>query len=112
MDDEHKQAAARQAAGAATFLRWVRQIHFYTSLPLAAVFLFYALSGFLANRKDWFADGPVPTVQYEDNLPSDVALTAKAAASERRSIHHPSSYASEYQIKFTSLSPARKSNRG
>ncbi len=50
----------------------LRRLHYIVSAPLAALFLFYALTGFIANRSDWFHDGD--TAQAEATLPATAGL--------------------------------------
>jgi ferredoxin-NADP reductase/ferredoxin len=56
----------------------LRRVHYISAAPLAAIMLFYALTGFVANRSDWFgAQAPAPQVK---TLPAGVALEREALA--------------------------------
>jgi ferredoxin-NADP reductase/ferredoxin len=53
----------------------VRQVHFHASLTLALVFLFYAVTGFIANRVAWFvAEDTSPPTSSENRVPESVGL--------------------------------------
>jgi ferredoxin-NADP reductase len=65
------------------FALLARRIHLYTSIPLAALFLFYAFTGFLGNRADLFAkEGAEPdgqdTAGQTLTLPPALSLTMVA----------------------------------
>jgi ferredoxin-NADP reductase/ferredoxin len=50
----------------------LRRGHAFASTPLALIFLFYAVTGFIANRSDWFA--AKDTTAAQRTLPAGVAL--------------------------------------
>jgi hypothetical protein len=60
--------------------RWVRHIHFYSSLALAGLILFVATTGFIANRSDLLDTRARAVQKSEGTLPGDVALEAKPLA--------------------------------
>ncbi len=47
----------------------LRRIHLYTSVPLALVILFYAITGFIANRAEWFNTGAL-----EKTIPAGITI--------------------------------------
>ena len=61
-------------------LGWSRWVHFYCSLALTGVFLFYAGTGFLANRSAWFVRDDVKPVAAAFVAPGDVTLEPGALA--------------------------------
>ncbi len=59
----------------------LRRLHAIASLGLAAVFLFYAASGFVANRAAWFSAEDTPVERPMAHVvPADLALTPSAVA--------------------------------
>ena len=47
----------------------LRRIHLYASVPLALVILFYAVTGFIANRSEWFTNDAL-----ERTIPPGIAI--------------------------------------
>jgi hypothetical protein len=58
--------------------RWVRRIHFYSSMALAGLILFYASTGFMASRSNLFDTNERSIQKAEGALPEGIALEAKA----------------------------------
>jgi hypothetical protein len=57
----------------------VRMVHFHASLALALVFLFFAVTGFVANRAAWFvAEDTTAPVTPALTIPTAVALEREA----------------------------------
>lgn len=60
-----------------------RRVHLYTSIPLVMLLLFYAVTGFLGNRADLFAnqteaDGSEVAADHQYTLPPDLPLKVAA----------------------------------
>jgi len=70
-----------------TFGLWARRVHFYASIPVMMLLLFYGITGFLGNRADLFAS-QIPGDTSEGSgagdedgslsLPADLPLTVAA----------------------------------
>ncbi len=89
----------------------IRRLHFFASLTMAALILFYATTGFIANRVDFFnSEGMTKTPASAEFVPTNVTLNSESLTAYLLGVLPPGSRpiartgnvpGTEFQLSFT-----------